>query len=89
MVLRDRGDAAPIVDPGIYQLAEAFVVEVGRGLHGNLCGQHDARGRDGAQEIRLACLGRAGHLRAGLGAEILDDDFLQVPMAQVQITQRE
>ena len=89
MVGRDRRNAAPVVDAGLNQLDQPFVVEVGRRLYRNLRRQHDPRRRDHAQEVVLGRLGRFGHLGAGLGAEVLDDDFLQVPMRQMHVAQRE
>ena len=39
--------------------------------------------------VGLVGLGRGGHAGVGLGAEILDDDFLDVAVALVQVAQRQ
>ena len=39
--------------------------------------------------VGLVGIGRVGHLRAGFGTEILDDDFLDVAVALVQRAQRQ
>ena len=87
MIERDRRNPAPIVNPRSDQFNQSLAIEIGRGLDGNLVGQHDTRGGNNAQEIVLAGFGRAGHFGARLGAEVLDDDFLQMAMRQMDIAQ--
>jgi hypothetical protein len=50
--------------------------------------EHDARDGDGPQQLVEVRLGRAGHARVRLGAEVLDDDFLDVAVALVQSRDR-
>ena len=89
VIERDGADPAPVVDPRLDDLRKALVVEVGRHLYRYLGRQDQARGGNHAQEVGLASLGRGGHLRARLGAEVLDDDFLDVPVRGVHVADRE
>ena len=89
VVGRDRGDAAEVVDAGLEQARELGVREVGRRLHGDVERHQQARDGDRPEVILERRLGRVGHLRAGLGAEVLDDDLLQVAVPLVQLAQRE
>ena len=47
------------------------------------------RDGDGPEMVVEIGLGRLRHARPGLGAEILDDDLLQVAVAVVQVAQRQ
>ena len=50
--------------------------------------EHEARGRDGPEQLLAVGGRRPGHDRARLGHEILDDDFLNVAVALVQVLDR-
>ncbi len=55
-----------------------------------ICRPEDQPGDgDRPQMVGLVGLGRRRHARAGLGPEILDDDFLDVAVALVEIAQRQ
>ena len=79
----DRGDAAPVVDAGVEQVAEV-VGEVGRRLEVDLGREDQAGQRDGLEEV----VGRARrcgvHRGAGLRQEVLDDHLLHVAVAGVR-----
>ena len=47
--------------------------------------EENPRDRDGPQKLVEIGLGRVDHLGVGLGAEVLDDDFLDVPEFLVDI----
>ena len=84
VVDRHRGDAAPVVDPGLEQPRELVVGEVRRHLQVHVRREDlpgSARGPDQLFERRLRV---RGHLRARLGAEVLDDHLLDVPVPLVQ-----
>ena len=51
--------------------------------------EDQARRGDGPQEVVEIGLGGARALRAGLGAEVLDDDFLDVPVTAMQVADGE
>ena len=63
--------------------------QIGRRLDVHRRPEHDPRDRDGPQMIGNIRLRRIRHARRRLGAEILDDDFLDVAVAPVQIAQRQ
>ena len=75
-----RRDAAPVVDAGVEQHAEV-VGEVGRGLHVDVGRQDQAGDRDRPEELVRRAGGGAGHGRAQLGQEVLDDHLLHVAVA--------
>ena len=85
VVGRHRRDAAPVVDAGLEQAREAVVGEVRRGLQRHVVGQDQPRDGDRPPVVVERRLGRGGHLRVGLGAEVLDDHLLQVTVLQVQV----
>ena len=89
MIRRHRRDAAPVVDAGADQRREIAIGEVGRRLDVHLRLEQQSGDRYGPQ--MLSCRGgrRLRHARAGLGPEILDDDFLDVPVSFVQIADRQ
>ena len=51
--------------------------------------EQDARDRDRPEMLVERRLVALRHARAGLGAEVLDDDFLQMAVALVQVAQRQ
>ena len=89
VVDRHRRDAAPVVDAGVEQAREVVVGEVRRRLHVRrrpAAGAAPPRSSRGAR--RALGSGCAGHPRARLGAEVLDDHLLQVAVPLVQVAQR-
>ncbi len=89
VVGRHRRNAAPIVDAGVDQARQRAVGEIGRRLDIHRGAEQDARHRDRPEMIIERWLGMLRHAGAGLGAEILDDDFLQMVVALVQVAQRQ
>ncbi len=89
VVGRDGGDTAPIVDAGLDQPAIARLLQVGRRLDRQRVAEDEARDGHGPQKLVERRLGCSRHARIGLGAEILDDDFLQMAMIAMQVTQRQ
>ena len=51
--------------------------------------QDQARRGDGPKEVVEIGLGGARALRAGLGAEVLDDDLLDMPVTAMQVSDGE
>src|SRR5439155_6032960 len=81
----ERRDAAPIVETGREQVRILARREIGRRLHVHVGPEQQARDGDGAREVGERRLRRVAHRDARLGAEVLDDDFLDVTVALVQI----
>ena len=88
VVLRHRRDAAPVVDPRRDQLWQRTGAQVGRRLDIRLRPKEDAGCGDGPEQFVKAGLGRVGHARPRLRAEVLDDDLLDVPMRVMGIAER-
>ena len=63
--------------------------QIGRRLDVGAGPQRDPRGGDGPEKVAEIRLRRAGHARAGLGAEILDDNSLDMPAFPVRAAQRQ
>ena len=89
VVGRDGRHAAPVVDAGADQLRQAVGLQVGRRLDVHGRPQHEARHRDGPGVVLQRRLRGAAHARAGLGAEVLDDHLLDVPVALVHVADRQ
>jgi len=89
VVERDRGNAAPVVDPSLDQNAVFAGGQVWRGLDVHLGAKQNAGDGDGPQKFVEVGLGGLGHPRARLGAEVLDDDFLDVAVLPMQVAQRQ
>ena len=86
---RDGRDAAPVVDARLEQTGEVGMREVRRRLQADLVGQDQPCHGERPEVVVERRLGRVDHLRAGLGAEVLDDHLLQVAVLGVQVAQRE
>ena len=84
-----RRDPAPIVDAGADEPCEGCGAQIGRGLNIHGGTQDEPRHGDRAQVFRLGGIRRVRHARSSLGAEVLDDDLLQVTVALVQLAERE
>ncbi len=79
VVGREGRDAAPVVDAGAEQgTALLEVHQVGRRLEPHLGSEDEAGDRDGGEVLVEAEVVDVAHRRVGLGAEVLDDDFLDV-----------
>ncbi|MNR05860.1 hypothetical protein D3C85_1219090 [compost metagenome] len=87
MILGDRGDTAPVVDTGSDQLAQFVRTQIRWCLDGHLGTEDQAGHRNGPGLVANVRLWGIGHPGARLGTEVLDDEFLQVPMILVQVTQ--
>ena len=77
-IFGDRGNAAPVVDARFQQTREVVVAQVRRGLDVHVRSKDQAGESDGAQHIFKRRLRMRGHGNFRLGAEILNDDFLDV-----------
>ena len=84
-----RRHPAPIVDPGGDHLLERVGHQIGRRLDVHVGPEDQPGNRDRPQMVGEVGLGRRRHAGLGLGAEILDDDFLDVPVALVEVAQRQ
>jgi hypothetical protein len=87
VVGRDRRHPAPVVDPRCDKTFERAGLQVGRRLDVHGAAEHDARDRHGPKMLRQLRLGVGGHARTFLGAEILDNDLLQVAVAAMKLAQ--
>jgi hypothetical protein len=85
MVRSDRRDAAPVVNAGPQQQIELSVDQVGRGLDAHLRPQHEPRHGHRGREVPQLRVRHAAHGRVRLGAEVLDDHFLDVPELPGQV----
>ena len=89
MIGRHGRHAAPVVDAGLDQAAVARLLQVGRRLDRQRVPEDQARDGHGPQQLVERRLRRIGHARVCFGAEILDDDFLQVAVRAMQVAQRD
>ena len=89
VVDRHGRDAAPVVDARVEQAREVVEREVRRRLHVPPGAEQDARDGDRPEVVVERRLLVRGHPRAGLRAEVLDDDLLHVPVLLAERLQRE
>ena len=89
MVRGDRRDPAPIIDARRDQPRIDAGREVGGRLDIHRRTQDEARRGEAPKQVVKIGLRRPGELGAGLGAEVLDDDFLNVPELPMQIADGE
>ena len=85
----DRRDPAPIIDPRRDQPRIDARREVGGRLDVHRRTQDEARSGEAPEQIIKIGLRGPGELGARLGAEVLDDDFLNVPELPMQIADGE
>ncbi len=85
MIRRHRRDAAPIIEPGADQRGKGCGREVGRRLDVHRGAEDQPCHGDGPEQLLESWLRRRGGAGAGLGAEVLDDDFLDVAVAAMQL----
>ena len=83
MIRRHGRNAAPIIDAGRDQARIGARRKIGWRLDIGPCAQNDACAGNGPKQIIQIGLIRIGALGAGLRTEILDDDFLHMPIAGV------
>ena len=80
-IRRQGRNAAPVVRcPRRRFFGSTARPQVRRRLDAHLRAEQDARHGDGPQQFVQVRLRRLAHLRARLGAEVLDDDLLNVPV---------
>ncbi len=89
MVRRQRRHAAPVVDPGVQQHRKIGVRQIRRCLDVHVLSEDRARRRNRPQQIVHAGLNAALQRRSRFGAEVLDDDFLNVTVGVMEIAQGE
>ena len=90
MIGRERGHPAPVVDPGVEQGPLLLGVgQVRRRLDVHPGPEHEPCRRDRGQELLVPWLRGVLHRRPGLGPEVLHDDLLHVPVAPMQLADRE
>ncbi len=89
VVAGDRRNAAPIVDAGRDHLGQARRVQIRRRLDIHLGTEDQPGDGDRPQMVVEIGFGRVRHPGPRLGPEILDDDFLDVAVAVVEIAQRQ
>src|ERR1700686_1834119 len=79
--------ATPIVDASIEEVMVIRRRKIGRGL--NIDVWHEqARDWDGSHDFALRGIGPGVHWNFGLGAKVLNDYFLNVTVAAMQVTDR-
>ena len=88
VVRRDRRNPAPVVDPGSDHPAQRTGTEIGRRLDVHVRLEDQTRHGDGPEMVLDLRRCDLLHARAGLGPEILDDDFLDMTVRVVQVAQR-
>src|SRR5712692_4861172 len=88
-VTRDRRDASPVVDPGFKQPRKCSITQIRRGLQIHLAVENKQRSDNRPQHLFLRRLRVRGHRDSRLGAEILDDDLLNVAETPVQLANRD
>ena len=89
MVRRDGRDAAPVIDAGANELRQRAVAQVRRRLDCHVRPQNQPRRGNRPQMIFKRWFGSHCHQCRIFGAEILDDDFLNMPVLGVKIADRE
>ena len=89
MIRGDGRDPAPIIDSRRNQPRIDARRQVGRRLDIHRGAQDQARGGDAPEQVVEIGLRGAGELGAGLGAEVLNDDLLNMPETAVQIADGE
>ena len=89
VVDRHGRDAAPVVDAGVEQARKVVEGEVRRRLHVPAGAEQDARDGDRPEVVVEGRLLVCSHPRAGLRAEVLDDDLLDVPVLVAERLQGE
>ena len=85
----EGGNAAPVVNASVDKLRKYAGAQIRRCLNRHLWPEDQTRNSETPDEffeIRLRCF---GHLGVGLGAKILHDDLLQMPVALMGVTQCE
>src|SRR5438445_12730736 len=87
-IRRQWRDSSPVIDAGVEQLVIVRSREVGRRLNVYLWHQQ-TRDRDGAHHFTLRGLGPVAHGDLRLGAKVLNNHFLNMPIAAVQLTDGE
>src|SRR5207237_9994899 len=85
----ERRDAAPVVDACLGQAREIGVGEIGRYLDVHLRTEQEPGHRGRSQDIVYLRFGVVAHRNARLPAEVLYDDLLDVPVALMEIADRE
>ena len=89
VVVRDRRDAAPVVDAGVEQFGEARLAQVRRHLDAGFGAENHPRCGGGPQKVVEGCVLGAAHARVRLRPEVLHDDFLQMAVMLVGVLQRD
>src|SRR3989442_755991 len=85
----ERRDSAPIIETRREEAGIDLRREVRRRLDVHLWAQDEARDRERPQEILERGLGRLPHRDPRLGAEVLDDDLLDVAVLFVEVADRD
>ncbi len=86
-IRRQRRNSAPVIDAGIEQIGIVRIGEIRRRLNVHFRHQ-EARDGHGAQHFSAAGFGPVCHRGPTLGAEVLHDDFLDVPVLLMQVADR-
>jgi hypothetical protein len=89
VVRSDGRDPAPIIDPRRDQPRIDARRQVGGRLDIHRRAQDEARGGEAPKQVVEIGLRGPGELGAGLGAEVLNDDLLNMPETAVQIADGE
>src|SRR5438046_7946619 len=88
VVDRQRRDPAPVVETGGEQSRIDTRREVRRRLDVDVGAEHEPRHGQRAQHVVERRLGLPAHGNTRLGPEVLDDDFLHVAVALVEVANR-
>ena len=87
-IRRQRRNSAPVVDAAIEQIGIVRIGEIRRRLNVHLRHQ-EARHGQRAQHLPAVRFWPACHRRPTLGAEVLHDHFLNVPVSLMQVANRD
>ena len=82
-IRRQGRHAAPVVDACVDDLRQHAGTQVRRRLHAHVGAEYDTGDGDGPEQFVEIRFRRRAHLRARLGAEVLDDDLLDVAVRLV------
>ena len=87
VVRRHWRHPAPVINTCADRLDEITVIEIGWRLNAHVRAEYQARNGDSPAQFIHRRLCGGVHFGAGLGAKILNDDFLQVTILRMQFTQ--
>jgi len=89
VVEREGRDPAPVVESGRQQARIGARRKIRRRLDVHVRPEDEPRHGEGPEQVVEGWLGRVPHRDPRLGAEVLDDDLLDVPVPLVEVADRD